>query len=148
MDRRGGGDNDGVRPAIEPRVRIGLFDESLHEGLLGYVAAAALLGVTLCGLVILARAKGAKPPPDLASIPKTLAATPANKVSDVNRSTKNGADILALTMANATTTLYMRAIQLNGVRYTLTIEFPNAYRELVMANKDRFFESFKLKAKS
>ena len=93
-------------------------------------------------------APGAKPPPDLASIPKTLAATPANKVSDVNRSTKNGADILALTMANATTTLYMRAIQLNGVRYTLTIEFPNAYRELVMANKDRFFESFKLKAKS
>jgi hypothetical protein len=48
---------------------IGLFDEALHEGLLGYVAAAALLGVTLCGLVILARAKGAKPPPELAPVP-------------------------------------------------------------------------------
>jgi hypothetical protein len=69
VDRRGGGDNDGVRPAIEPRVRIGLFDESLHEGLLGYVAAAALLGVTLCGLVIVARAKGAKPPPEPAPVP-------------------------------------------------------------------------------
>jgi len=48
---------------------IGLFDESLHEGLLGYVAAAALLGVTLCGLVIVARAKGAKPPPEPAPVP-------------------------------------------------------------------------------
>ena len=48
---------------------IGLFDETLHEGLLGYVAAAALLGVTLAGLVILARAKGAKPPPQLAPAP-------------------------------------------------------------------------------
>jgi hypothetical protein len=91
---------------------------------------------------------GGKAPPDLASIPKTLAANPANKVSDVSRSTKGGADILALTMANATTTLYMRCIQMNGVRYTLTIEFPNAYRELVASSKDRYFESFKLKAKS
>jgi drug/metabolite transporter (DMT)-like permease len=48
---------------------IGLFDETLHEGLLGYVAAAALLEVTLAGLVILARAKGAKPPPELAPVP-------------------------------------------------------------------------------
>ena len=48
---------------------IGLFDEALHEGLLGYVTAAALLGVTLAGLVILARAKGAKPPPQLAPAP-------------------------------------------------------------------------------
>ena len=46
-----------------------LFDEALHEGLLGYVAAAALLGVTLCGLVVLVRAKGAKPPPELAPVP-------------------------------------------------------------------------------
>ena len=48
---------------------IGLFDEALHEGLLGYVAAAALLGVTLAGLVILARAKGDKAPPELAPAP-------------------------------------------------------------------------------
>ena len=51
-------------------------------------------------------------------------------------------------MAGSATTLFMRCIQINGVRYTLTIEFPNAYRELVAANKDKFFESFKLKAKS
>ena len=91
---------------------------------------------------------GAKAPPDLASIPKTLAANPANKVSDVKRSTTGDADVLTLTMANATTTLYMRCVQTNGVRYTMTVEFPNAYRELVAANKDRFFDSFKLKAKS
>jgi hypothetical protein len=48
---------------------IGLFDEALHEGVLGYVASAALLGVTLAGLVILARAKGAKAPPELAPAP-------------------------------------------------------------------------------
>ena len=93
-------------------------------------------------------APSGKTPPDLAAIPKTLAASPANKVSDVSRSNRGDADVLTLTMANATTTLYMRSIQQNGVRYTLTIEFPNAYRDLVAANRDRFFESFKLKAKS
>lgn len=93
-------------------------------------------------------ARAAKPPPDFDSIPKSLAATPANKVSDVRRSTKGEADSLTLTMANTTTTLYMRCIQLGGVRYVLTIELPNAHRELVAANKDKFFESFKLKAKS
>jgi len=48
---------------------IGLFDEALHEGVLGYVASAALLGVTLAGLVVLARAKGAKTPPQPALAP-------------------------------------------------------------------------------
>lgn len=91
---------------------------------------------------------GAKPPPDLASIPKSLAANPANKVSDVSRSTSGDADILMLTVADGSKTLYMRCIQTKGARYTLTIEFPNAYREFVAANKDKFFESFKIKAKS
>jgi len=36
------------------------------------------------------------------------------------------ADILTLTMANTTTTLYMHCIQLGGARYILSIEFPNA----------------------
>jgi hypothetical protein len=93
-------------------------------------------------------APGAKPPADLASIPKSLASNPANKVSDVKRSTNGDADILTLTVAGAATGLYMRCVQIGGVRYTLTIEFPNAHRELVAANKDKFFESFKLKAKS
>ena len=61
---------------------------------------------------------------------------------------KGDADILTLTMANATTTLYMCCIEIKGVRYTLSIEFPNAHRELVAASKDKFFDSFKLKTKS
>jgi hypothetical protein len=93
-------------------------------------------------------ARGAKALPDLASIPKTLAATAGNKVSDVKRSTKGDADVLTLTVSNASTSLYMRCIQINGVRYTLTAEFPNAHAELAAANKDKFFESFKLKTKS
>jgi hypothetical protein len=91
---------------------------------------------------------GGKPPPDLNSIPKSLAANPANKVSDVSRSAKGDADVLTLTVADGSKTLYMRCIQTKGARYTLTIEFPNAYRELVAANKDKFFESFKVKTKS
>jgi hypothetical protein len=43
---------------------IGLFDEAIHEGVLGYAVSAALLGVTLAGLVILARAKGSTSPPE------------------------------------------------------------------------------------
>jgi hypothetical protein len=48
---------------------IGLFDEALHEGALGYAASVALLVVTFSGLVILARAKGAKPTLRLAPAP-------------------------------------------------------------------------------
>ncbi|MFQ3452183.1 hypothetical protein PMN64_02495 [Bradyrhizobium sp. UFLA01-814] len=91
---------------------------------------------------------GSKPPPDLASIPKTLAANPANKVSDVGRRTSGDAEILSLTLNDGSKTMYMRCIDAKGTRYTLTIEFPNAYRDLVAANKDRFFESFKLKTNS
>lgn len=91
---------------------------------------------------------GGKPLPDLASIPQSMASNPANKVSDVSRSTKSDADILTLTVADGSKTLHMRCIQTKGARYTLTIEFPNGYRDLVAANKDRFFDSFKLKAKS
>ncbi|MCA1397008.1 hypothetical protein I6F38_12100 [Bradyrhizobium sp. BRP56] len=91
---------------------------------------------------------GNKPPPDLASIPKTLAANPANKVSDVGRRTSGDAEILTLTVSDGGKTMYMRCIDAKGTRYTLTIEFPNAYRDLIAANKDRFFESFKLKKNS
>jgi hypothetical protein len=93
-------------------------------------------------------APGGKALPDLASIPKTLAAKAGNRVSDVKRSTSGDADILTLTMASATTMLHMRCIEIRGVRYTLSIEFPNAHRELVAASKDKFFDSFKLKTKS
>ena len=93
-------------------------------------------------------APGGKPPPDLASIPQAMASAAGNKVSDVTRSSKDGADVLSLTVVTPEVTLYMRGIQLHGVRYLLSIELPNAHRELVAQFKDRFFESFKLKTKS
>ena len=40
---------------------ITLFDESLHETVLGYALSAACLATALAGLVILARAKGDEP---------------------------------------------------------------------------------------
>jgi drug/metabolite transporter (DMT)-like permease len=45
---------------------IVLFDEALHESALGYVLSAVSLAVALAGLVVLARAKGATPPPERA----------------------------------------------------------------------------------
>jgi hypothetical protein len=91
---------------------------------------------------------GGKSLPELASIPQAMAATAGNKVSDVTRGSKDGADVLSLTVINAKSTLYMRYIQLRGARYLLSIELPNAHRELVSGFKDKFFESFKLKEKS
>ena len=84
---------------------------------------------------------------DLAEIPKSLSSNPANKVSDVSRSAGNGADILSLTMGKGATTAHVRYIQMKGALYILTVEYPNAYRELVAANKDKFFASFKPKVK-
>jgi hypothetical protein len=51
-------------------------------------------------------------------------------------------------MGNATTTAHVRYIQMKAALYILTVEYPNAYRELVAANKDKFFDSFKPKVRS
>jgi drug/metabolite transporter (DMT)-like permease len=48
---------------------IGLFDEALHESALGYLISLLSLATALAGLVILARAKGAEPPPRAAVAP-------------------------------------------------------------------------------
>src|SRR5262249_21171165 len=95
-------------------------------------------GIKFAAVELLPRGKAL---PDLAAVPKSLA-TGGNTVSDVSRSRKGDADILTLTVSNATTVLYMRCIQLGGVRYIMTIESPNAFREWVAANKDKFFDSF------
>jgi len=79
-------------------------------------------------------AAAAKPLPTSIQF-KIACATPANKVSDVRRSTRGEADILTLTMANTTTTLYMHCIQLGGARYMLSIEFPNAHASWSLPTK-------------
>ncbi|MGH6752470.1 MAG: hypothetical protein ACREDP_09905, partial [Bradyrhizobium sp.] len=90
----------------------------------------------------------AKTPTDLAAIPKTFSSNPANKVSDVSRNTRDDVDNLSFSVANPATTAHIRYIRTKATLYILTIEYPNAYRDLVADKKDKFFGSFKLKAKS
>ena len=90
----------------------------------------------------------AKTPGDLGAIPKSFSSNPANKVSDVSRQTKEGADILSFSVTGPSSTAHFRYIKVKGMLYTLSIEFPNAHREAVAAMKDKFFGSFKLKGKS
>jgi hypothetical protein len=90
----------------------------------------------------------AKTPDDLNTIPKSLAANRANKVSDVSRQTQDGADTISFSVATATSGSYFRCIRTKDALYMLSIEFPNAYRETVAVMKDTFFASFKLKGSS
>jgi hypothetical protein len=90
----------------------------------------------------------AKTPVDLAAIPKSFSSNPANKVSDVSRNTRDDADSLSFSVASSATTAHIRYIKMKDALYTLTIEYPNAQRDLVAEIKDKFFGSFKLKGKS
>src|SRR5262245_37181437 len=75
----------------------------------------------------------AKTPTDLATIPKTFSADPANKVSDVSRATKDGMDTLSFSVTGPASSAQVRYIRTTGALYTLTIEYPNAYREVIAA---------------
>jgi hypothetical protein len=90
----------------------------------------------------------AKTPDDLGAIPKSFSSNPANKVADVSRQTKEGAEILSFSVTGPSSTAHFRYVKVKGMLYTLSIEFPNAHREAVAAMKDKFFGSFKLKVKS
>jgi hypothetical protein len=87
----------------------------------------------------------AKTPVDLVAVPKTFSSNPANKVSDVSRNSKDDADNLFFSVANSATTAHFRYIRTKGTLYILTIEYPNAYRDVVAEKKSKFFQSFKLK---
>ena len=90
----------------------------------------------------------AKTPADLGAIPKSFSSNPANKVLDVNRQSTDGVDTLSFSVKNSASTAHFRYIRMKGTLYILSIEFPNAYREIVATTKDKFFGSFKLKTKS
>ena len=90
----------------------------------------------------------ARTPADIAAIPKSFSSNPANKVSDVSRNTKDDVDNLSFSVATSATTVHVRYIRMKGTFYILTIEYPNAYRDLVAGKKDKFFGSFELKGKS
>ena len=85
---------------------------------------------------------------DLAAIAKSFSSNPATKVSDVSRNSKDDADNLFFSVVNSATTAHFRYIRMKGTLYILTIECPNAYRDVVAGKKDKFFGSFKLKGKS
>lgn len=87
-------------------------------------------------------------PRDLAAIPKTFSANAGNKVSDLSHSKKDGTETLSFSVSNAASTAHMRYIKTPAALYTLIIEYPQAQREIGLASKDKFFASFKLKAKS
>src|SRR5262245_20830119 len=87
----------------------------------------------------------AKTPADLGEIPKSFTSSPANKVSEIKRTTKDGADTLSFSVTNATSTAYFKYIRTKSTLHMLTIESPNAHREIAAATKDQFFGSFKLK---
>jgi hypothetical protein len=55
---------------------------------------------------------------------------------------------LSFSVASPATTAHFRYIRKKGTLYLLTIEYPNAHRDLVAERKDKFFGSFKLKGKS
>jgi hypothetical protein len=90
----------------------------------------------------------AKTPADLAAIRESFSSNPANKVFDVETNTRDGIDELSFSVANSATTAHLRYIRTKDALYILTIECPNAYRDLVAGKKDKFFASFRLKDKS
>jgi len=128
------------------RVPIPFNDFTIHDARTGEVSH-AIGGKSSEGIKFMAveTPVTAKTPDDLGSIPKSFSSNPANKVSDVGRQTKDGADNLSFSVAGPASSAHIRYIKVKGVLYMLSIEFPNTYREAVAAMKDGFFGSFKLK---
>ena len=88
-----------------------------------------------------------KTPADLSAIPKSFSSNPANKVSDLSRSSKDGTDIVAFSVSNPTSTAHFKYIKTGTALYLLSIEAPIAHRDVGSAAKEQFFGSFKLKGK-
>lgn len=84
---------------------------------------------------------------DLESIPKSFASNPSNKVSNVARNMRDGADTLSFAVDGPNSGGYFRYVRTKERIYILTIEYPKAYRDLATASKDKFFASFELSGK-
>jgi hypothetical protein len=89
-----------------------------------------------------------KAPADLETIPQTIASNPANTVSDIRRRAKDGIETLSFSVAGADSGGHFRYIRTRAALYMLSIEYPNAYRDVAMATKSKFFDSFEPKPKS
>jgi len=148
-------DGSGWHPAVSTkgafsiRVPIPFNDFTTHDARTGEVSH-AIGGKSSEGIKFMAveLPVTAKTPDDLGAIPKSFSSNPANKVSDVSRQMKDGADTMSFSVTGPASTAHFRYIKVKGMLYSLSIEFPNAYREAVAAMKDKFFGSFKLKGES
>jgi hypothetical protein len=138
-----------TKGAFSVRVPIPFNDFTTYDAATGEVSH-AIGGKSSEGIKFMAveMPVTAKTPVDLGTIPKSFSSNPANKVSDVSRQSKEGADSLSFSVAGSASTAHFRYVKVGGLLYTLSIETPNAYRDAVVAMKDKFFSSFKLKAKS
>jgi len=148
-------DGTGWHPAVSTkgafsiRVPIPFNDFTTHDARTGEVSH-AVGGKSSEGIKFMAVEipVTATTPTDLGAIPKSFSSNPVNKVSDVSRQTKDGADILSFSVTGPASTAHFRYIKVKGMLYSLSIECPNAHRDAVAAMKDKFFGSFKLKGKS
>ncbi len=138
-----------TKGAFSIRVPIPFNDFTTHDAHTGE-ASHAIGGKSSEGIKFMAIEipVTATTPDDLGAIPKSFSSNPANKVSDVSRQTKDGADTMSFSVTGPASTAHVRYIKVKGMLYALSIEFPNAYREAVAAMKDKFFGSFKLKGES
>jgi hypothetical protein len=84
---------------------------------------------------------------DLDSIPKPFASNPSNKVSNVTRNTRDGVDTLSFAVDGPSSGGYFRYIRTKERMYILTIEYPEAHRDLAAASKEKFFASFEFGGK-
>jgi len=87
-----------------------------------------------------------KPSPSLDKILTDFSAKPGNKVSDVQRASKDDGDMLSFSVSGAQTSAYIRYIKTKSAMYSLIIEFPNAHRGDVDGIRTEFFDSFKVNA--
>jgi hypothetical protein len=135
-----------TKGAFSIRVPIPFNDFTMHDARTGEISH-AVGGKSSEGIKFMAveTPVAATTPADLGAIPKSFSSNPANKVSDVSRQTKDGADILSFSVTGPASTAHFRYIKVKGMLYTLSIECPNAHRDTVAAMKDKFLGSFKLK---
>jgi hypothetical protein len=97
-------------------------------------------GIKLSAFEIPASAKSA---PSLDKILADFSAKPGNKISDVQRAAKGDVDTLSFSVSGAQTSAHIRYIRTKSATYSLTVEFPNAHRDVVAGIREQFFDSFK-----
>lgn len=82
---------------------------------------------------------------DIGKMPEDLASKRGSQVRELVRDTKNGADRLSFLIANPQRSAYMLIVKTRKALYQCVLEFPEAQRAKVLAQKDKFFGSFKIK---